>query len=138
MTKPRYTILFVDDEPWNTQALRLSLEARDYNCISCTNMSDAWEILQGSKVDVVVTDIMMPGGDTFPDVDSSAAGFYFVKLIREKLPRLPIICLSVIGDPEKIQSLKKQNVLYLRKGETPLENALKLIESKATGRISFG
>ncbi len=33
-----YTILFVDDEPWLSEALRLSLEARDFNCISVSNI----------------------------------------------------------------------------------------------------
>jgi CheY-like chemotaxis protein len=138
MNKKSYSVLFVDDEPWNTQALRLSLEARGFNCISRTNMSDAWQTLQETPIDVVVTDIMMPAGESFPDVDSATTGFFFVKVIREKFPRLPIICLSVIADPEKIESLKKKNVLYLRKGETPLDTAIKLIESKATGLTSFG
>jgi hypothetical protein len=80
---------------------------------------------------------MMPPGDAFPTVDSATAGFFFVREIRRHFPRLPIICLSVIADVEKIEELKKQNILYLRKGETPLETAMALIESKATGKISF-
>jgi CheY-like chemotaxis protein len=134
---PSYTILFVDDEPWLSQALRLSLESRGYNCISKTNMTDGWAIIEQQSVDVIVTDIMMPAGDAFPGIDSSSAGFYFVRKIRQKLPRASIICLSVIADPDKIEDLKKQNILYLRKGETPLDTARKLIESKATGRMSF-
>jgi CheY-like chemotaxis protein len=130
--------MFVDDEPWNTEALRLSLEARGFACLSFTNMSEAWKALEEKSVDVVVTDVMMPAGEGFLDKDSSTTGFRFVKMIRQKYNRLPIICLSVIADSEKIASLKRQNVLYLRKGETPLETARKLIESKATGLISFG
>lgn len=101
-------------------------------------MTDAWRVLAERSIDVVVTDIMMPAGEAFPDVDSATTGFYLVKRIRERFGRLPIICLSVINDPEKIKNLKKQDVLYLQKGETPLETARKLIESKATGKMSFG
>jgi CheY-like chemotaxis protein len=133
----KHTILFADDEPWLSDALRLSLESREYQCISTTSATEAWQVLEEQPVDVLVTDIMMPGGDMFPDVDSSEAGFHFVRRIRQRWPRLSVICLSVIADSERIQELKKQNVLYLRKGETPLETALKLIESKATGIISF-
>lgn len=136
-SKPQYAILFADDEPWLSEALRLSLESRQYECISTTNASEAWQVLERRSVDVVVTDIMMPGGDLFPDVDSAEAGFHFVRKLRQHYPRLPIICLSVIGEAEKIENLKRQNILYLRKGETPLETALRLIVSKATGRMSF-
>lgn len=134
-----FTIVFVDDEPWGLGApLRLALESRNFECPSFSDMSSAWRFIQNSTVHVVVTDIMMPGGEDYPDVDSLTAGFFFVKLIRKKYPKLPVVCLSVIGDQGKINELKRQNVLYLRKGETPLETALRLIESKATGRISFG
>lgn len=132
-----YRVLFADDEPWLTEALRLSLESRGYECISTTSATEAMEYLEDNSVDVVVTDIMMPSGELFPDVDSSESGFHLVERIREYWRHLPVICLSVIADIEKINELKRQNVLYLRKGETPLSTVLKLIESKATGRISF-
>jgi CheY-like chemotaxis protein len=95
------------------------------------------EYLDSHPVDVIVTDVMMPAGDLFPNVDSSEAGFHFVRRVRQRWPRMSLICLSVIADSERIDELKRQNILYLRKGETPLSTALRLIESKATGRVSF-
>jgi DNA-binding NarL/FixJ family response regulator len=132
-----YTILFVDDEPGLSIPLRLTLEARGFVCITKTDVTEAWRFLESNPVDVVVTDIMMPAGEDFPEVDSSSAGFFFVRKLREKLPRMAIICLSVIADVKKIEDLKRQNIQYLRKGETPLDKAAKLIESKATGKMSF-
>lgn len=137
MSGKSYTVLFADDEPWLTAPLRLSLESRGFTCISTTSASEAWACLESEKIDVVVTDIMMPAGDLFPETDSSETGFHFVRKIREKWPRRDIVCLSVIADSEKIAELKKQNVLYLKKGETPLSTAIRLIESKATGKTSF-
>lgn len=137
MSNGTATILFADDEPWLNEALRLSLEAQGFKCISVTNMTEAVRILEAESVKVLVTDIMMPSGEDFPDVDPSSAGFSLVRLAQRKFPEVSLICLSVIGDPRKIAELKRQRVLYLRKGETTLETAIKLISSKATGRISF-
>ena len=137
MSSRRYVILFADDEPWLTESLRLSLESRQYSCISTTSASEAWRYLDSHSVDVIITDVMMPAGDLFPNIESSEAGFHFVRRVRQRWPRISVICLSVIADSDKIQELKRQDILYLQKGETPLSTALRLIESKATGRVSF-
>lgn len=131
------TILFVDDEPASIQVLRMLLEARDYECVCRRDMTSALNYLRSNKVSVLVSDIMMPTGPDFPEIDSSEAGFHLVSMVRKEFPLLGIICLSVIGDQGKINALKRKKVLYLRKGETPLDTAVRLIESKATGVISF-
>ena len=130
-------LLFVDDEPWGTEALRLKLEGRGFICNVAEDMSTALKLLESEKHEVVVTDIMMPAGDDFPNIDSSETGIRFVSIVRSKHPDIQIICLSVIGDQEVIKSLKRNKALYLRKGETSLDAASKLIESKATGVVSF-
>jgi len=137
MRTETHTILFVDDEPWLSEALRWALEGRGFNCVSKEDVSSALRYMQSNNVSVLVTDIMMPGGPDFPDVDSLEAGFYFVSKVRRDWPAVSVICLSVIGDQQKIRALKRLNVQYLRKGETPLQTAIALIESKATGRYSF-
>lgn len=79
----------------------------------------------------------MPAGDDYPEVDSQNTGFFFVEKVRQQFKEVGIVCLSVIGDQDKIEWLKKQGALYLRKGETPLRNAVKLIISKDTGLYSI-
>jgi CheY-like chemotaxis protein len=130
------TILFADDEPYTTYALRLLVEAKGFRCESVTNVTTAMEYLRNHKVSVLVSDIMMPSGDAFSEIDSSEAGLYLVAKVRNEFPDIAVICLSVIADQAKILTLKKQGVLYLRKGETPLDTAAHLIESKATGTYS--
>ncbi len=132
------TILFVDDESSSSYALRLLMEAKGFRCEYYNNMTDALKYLTSHKVKVIVSDIMMPSGQAFPEIDSSETGFHFVEMVRRKYPDVPVICLSVIGDQSKIQMLKRKGVLYLRKGETPLDNAARLIESKATGVYHYG
>ena len=135
--KNKIKILFVDDEPWGTEALRLKLEGRGFICNEVKDMSSALNLLNSDDYGVVVTDIMMPAGLDFPEVDSSKTGIVFTSMIRNKYPDIQIICLSVIGDQEIIKSLKKKGILYIRKGETSLDVASKIIESKATGTTSF-
>ncbi len=137
MSKNQIKILFVDDEPWGTEALRLKLEGRGFICDTTTDMSSALKLMDKEKYELVVTDIMMPAGEDFPDVESSKTGVKFAEKIRQKYPDVQIICLSVIGDQQIINLLKKKGVLYLRKGETSLDVASRLIESKAKGIISF-
>jgi CheY-like chemotaxis protein len=130
-------ILFVDDEPIQTQALRFSLEEMGYSCVSLTDMTVAWNYLNKNEVEVVVSDIMMSGGEKFSNIDSSETGIHFVNLLRNEKPKISVICLSIIGDQQKIKMLKDKGVLYLRKGETPLTKAIKIIESKITRVMIF-
>jgi DNA-binding response OmpR family regulator len=127
-------ILLVDDEPWLTQALLFSLEAAEFECVVATDLSEAMQIMRSRTVRAVVTDIMMPGGADYPEVDSSDAGFHFIKLVRSGWRDVPIVCLSVIGDQKKINSLTRQGIRYLRKGETPLSTAVEVVTAVATGR----
>lgn len=131
MTKP--VILLVDDEPWLSEGLRLALEADGFDCVTMTDMSGAVTYLESHDVAVVVTDIMMPPGANFPTVDSLEVGFVFVKIVRERWPHLPIVCLSVIGDRQRIDSLRRERVIYLRKGEIPLDSAVRRIKSAIKG-----
>jgi DNA-binding NarL/FixJ family response regulator len=129
----KQTLLFVDDEPWFTQPLRMTLEERGFHCVVRTDASGAWQYICGNDISALITDIMMPPGDEFKEINSSDAGFFLIERVRKKFPRMSIICLSVVGDQVKIQELKHMGVQFLRKGETPLNTALRLVESKATG-----
>lgn len=113
------------------------LEARGYRCVCLTDMSTALKYLRKERVSALVSDVMMPSGEDYPDIDSSETGFHFVDFVRREFPDLGIVCLSVVGDQKKINALKRRKIQYLRKGETPLDKAAKLIESKVTGIITF-
>jgi DNA-binding NarL/FixJ family response regulator len=127
-------VLLVDDEPWYTDALAAKLESEEFVCLKATNMTEGVKALQEHQVTVLVTDIMMPPGDAFRKVDADEAGFHFIEYVQQHWPNLPIVCLSVIGDLAKIHSLKSRGVRYLRKGETPLSTAVKVITAVATGK----
>ena len=60
MNKP--TILIVDDERSARHGMRMLLE-RDYNVISAENSALALEQLENNQVDIMLTDVRMPGMD---------------------------------------------------------------------------
>ena len=128
------SIVLVDDEPGFIQALVCSLEARGFDCVTATNMTEGVKALQRNEPSVLVTDIMMPPGEAFKKVDANESGFHFIEYVQEHWPRLPIVCLSVIADHAKIRLLTRRGVRYLRKGETPLSTAVEIITAVATGR----
>jgi len=138
MSMNKGSILLVDDEPSLSAALTITLESLGFMCVTAMTMSEGVAILSSSSIDAVVTDIMMPSGPNYPDLDSSEAGFEFIRLIRERWPGLPVVCLSVIGDQDKIRSLATKGVVYLRKGETPLATAVDVISDVAMGRRGHG
>lgn len=127
------TVLFVDDEPWLQESLRASLEGRGFECLWATDMTSALELLAVKEVAVVVTDIMMPHGKNFPNLDSRETGFHFIDQLRANWPHTPIVCLSVIGDEAKLRPIRSSRIDYLRKGEVPLATVIQTIE-RAAGR----
>ncbi|SPE42883.1 hypothetical protein SBA3_700008 [Candidatus Sulfopaludibacter sp. SbA3] len=127
-------VLLVDDEPWFSEALAMTLESRGFQCVTATDMSAAVKALSDHPVTILVTDIMIPSGPAFPKIDATEAGFHLIEFVQRNWPRIPILCLSVIGDGTKIASLTKKGVQYLRKGETPLSTAVEIISAVANGR----
>jgi len=56
-------ILIADDSPTPRLMLQRELEGLGHECIVARDGAEAWELFQGSGVDVVVSDWMMPGMD---------------------------------------------------------------------------
>jgi diguanylate cyclase (GGDEF)-like protein len=76
-------ILIADDSPTPRLMLQRELEGLGHECIVAKDGLEAWELFQGSGVDVVISDWMMPGidGDEFcrrVRADSNAPYAYFI------------------------------------------------------------
>ena len=56
-------ILIADDSPTPRLMLQRELEGLGHECIVANDGDEAWELFQGSGVDVVISDWMMPGID---------------------------------------------------------------------------
>lgn len=84
------TVLLVDDDPILQVALARRLQAQDYQVLQATSAQAALDLLTTAAVDVVVSDIMMPGMD----------GLEFCKQLRATPTgqTVPFIFLSSLGE----------------------------------------
>ncbi|MTV48885.1 response regulator [Heliobacillus mobilis] len=91
----RRTVLLVEDTPFFAKMERSYLEWAGYRVLYGSNGKEAWEILQNSSVDVVVSDIQMPIMD----------GYELVKRIRadQGFASLPVIALTSMTDERSRQ-----------------------------------
>ncbi len=93
----RKRILIVDDDSRNIYALRATLKARSFDCISCTSAQEALIILKSDEsIDAVLIDMMMP------DID----GYEAIPLIknipgRKHTPVISVTAQAMVGDREK-------------------------------------
>lgn len=80
------TILVVDDEYLIAQILRYSLEDEGYEVETASHGKKALEVLDGKRVELVITDFMMPNMD----------GMELASAIRmnPKLQAMPVILMS--------------------------------------------
>lgn len=78
------TILFVDDEINILNSLKRGLIDEDYDCIFTTSPEKALEILENQTVNVIVSDMRMPGMN----------GLEFLKIVKDRWPKTVRIVLS--------------------------------------------
>ncbi len=78
------TILFVDDEPNVTEALKRALRREPYEFLTAASGTAALKILEDQYVDVVVSDEQMPG----------LSGSVFLSMVRKQFPHTIRMILS--------------------------------------------
>jgi len=77
-------VLFVDDEPKITRAMKHTLRKENYEILSALSAKEALDILERESVDVVVSDELMPG----------MSGTEFLGLVKRKHPEVIRILLT--------------------------------------------
>ena len=81
-------ILAVDDEPNMRRLLEISLRQAGYQPLSAANGRDALDILKAEQVDLVVSDLHMPG----------MSGLELLKQIRDDNEAIPFIMVTAQGE----------------------------------------
>jgi CheY-like chemotaxis protein len=97
------TILVVDDDPGVRYALTEVLADRGHRVIAASSGSEALGLLEG--VDVVVTDLAMPGMD----------GLELVSQIAARAPALPVILVTAHGSEQVFRIASSRGCRCVRK-----------------------
>lgn len=82
--RPKRTILCVDDNEQALSIRKLMLETRGYRVLTCSNGNHALEVFKQGGVDLVLSDLQMPGLD----------GATLVQKIKEISATTPAILFS--------------------------------------------
>ena len=103
-------VLLVEDDPALRRYLEVVLERAGYAVVSAGDGLEAMKFLLGMRVDVIVTDALMPNLD----------GYELCRFVRNSrhLAHLPIILLSAL-DPKNTTDESEQVDAFLSKPVSP-------------------
>ena len=112
------SILIVDDEKNYLLVLRAVLEEEGYEVLTALGGTEALEAQETSDLDLVVTDMKMPGMD----------GIELLERIKARDPDLPVIMMTAHGTVDKaVEAMQKGAYSYLLK---PFDNERLIIYVK--------
>ncbi len=86
-----HTILIVDDEPNYLIVLEELLEDEGFQVFTANNGEDALQVSKESDLDLVLTDMQMPG----------MGGMELLEQIKRHSPELPVIMMTAFGEVDK-------------------------------------
>lgn len=110
-------ILAVDDDPGSVELLQSILEGHGYQVITATSGKEGLSVVQASPLDLIITDLKMPGMD----------GLGFLKSVHDNFPSLPIIITTAHASIDSaVEAIKKGAYAYLTKPITS-ERVLHLV-----------
>jgi CheY-like chemotaxis protein len=102
------TIVLIEDEPEQREALKLFLSVEGYTVISCMSAEEALSKVDSVVPDLFVSDIKLPGMD-------GIAFFHKIKK-NDRLRNVPFFFISAFNDPKTITSIQSLGaVAYITK-----------------------
>jgi DNA-binding NtrC family response regulator len=90
MTTPNATILIVEDEAKMRRLLELNLEDDGFTTLSAEDAEKGLQLLQDGAVDLVVTDLKLPG----------MSGLDFLQAVKRFQAALPVVVMTAFGTVE--------------------------------------
>lgn len=104
------TILIVDDEKNYTKILGEVIKEEGLTPITSSSALESLEIVKSNSVDLVLTDVMMPGMD----------GIELLAQIKEFVPDMPVIIMTAHGSVERaVEAMQRGAYTYILK---PFDN----------------
>lgn len=112
-------VLIVDDEEILTWIMSktLSKDKKRYEVLVANDGNKALEIMQTVPVDLVITDIRMPG----------MSGLDLLEEIREKYPETKVIIMTAYGNPEVQKEANERGCLHYLEKPFKIEDLRNLI-----------
>jgi len=121
LSEPRPVILCVDDEPIPLSLRKSVLEISGYQVVPASSGTQALEILELQSVDLVLTDMLMPG----------LSGTELAREIKQRNPALPVVLFSGVNEiPEDAAYAD----LFISKVEGPANLCAKISEILSKSR----
>jgi len=101
------TILVVDDESHMLDTIRFILESNGYAAVTARSGEEALERLaalraQGRRVDLILTDIQMPG----------PTGLELIERLAESGERSPVLVMTGYNDQETTRRLRERGIQH--------------------------
>lgn len=81
-------LLIVEDDDSLLNLYRIVLEKQGYETLLAHHGEEAWKIMEKERVDLIITDILMPVMD----------GYQFVRSVRDIYPEMPILMITAKDD----------------------------------------
>lgn len=91
---PAYTILVVDDEAEIHELISRHLRFLGYKVIIASHGQEALELMQKNKVDIIISDILLPVMN----------GIELLKVVRKEYPMVPVIMITGYVNQENVMS----------------------------------
>ena len=88
MSESKAVILCVDDEPNSLVLRKLVLQKAGYDVVTASSALLALEVLASRKVDLVLSDQLMPG----------LTGTELARQIKSRWPSLPVVLISGVNE----------------------------------------
>ena len=124
MGRPK--ILVVDDDRFSRTFCRQVLEEDDLEVLEAEGVDGAMEIVNSGGIDLIVSDVVMPG----------KSGLDLVDLLRLEAPGLKVILITGFGTVESAVSAMKMGALdYIRKPLNPAE--FRLVVKRALEQVKL-
>ena len=83
-----FKILVLEDDKELNRTVCTFLNSSGYDAIGCTDANEAYDVLFENTIDLIVSDIMMPGVD----------GFEFARNVRDTNKDIPILFMTARDD----------------------------------------
>jgi CheY-like chemotaxis protein len=97
------TVLIIEDNPHDREIFRLALEQADYQVVTVANWDDGLEALNEGPADLILLDLILPGGDTGWTVAEELRG-------ESTTASIPIIVVSAHVAPHLDSRLRNLGV----------------------------